>query len=407
MASARFLWNLEGLTDREPHGFRFLPRGQGLVHRRAAQLGQYIVLGNAGGVRLAELPAHLFPEHREPHGARVPAAQAGTVQDTSDAPKPAEPRTPQPQDTSPDAPRPPLRSGEPGPAFQGRFVTFTVSSCSELKSVTSRTWPFGSRAICRGNPPAGRYPASAGWCAMAEATFTTARLDFAPAWPNRLESATTTRCPASTSASPTGASPTSTRAISACARSSRSREAEKPSSTSLSRAVTHTVPPLLDVITRTGLQPAVTVDTIAWAGSVSALCTLITASVPWPPPKLRLSCPWCEARCTSLRDRSSLVEYSQSPSGDTASPTGAIPAGTSPTKPEVRKWLASACCRLNTAIRSESSRLTKANLPSREVATSIAPPPPPLSVPRTAFPLPCSAAGTLTTVAPLPFAASR
>ena len=113
----------------------------------------------------------------------------------------------------------------------------------------------------------------------------------------------------------------------------------------------------------------------------------------------------------SLKDRSSLVEYSQSPFGDTASPTGATPAGTSPTKPEVWKWLASACCRLKTAILSESSRLTKANLPSGDAATSIAPPParplPLLSVPRTAFPLPCSAACTLTTVAPLPFAASR
>ncbi len=196
---------------------------------------------------------------------------------------------------------------------------------------------------------------------------------MAPCRPNRSESATTIRCPPSTRASPTGASPTSTRAISECAGSPRSREAEKPSSMSLPRAVTQTVPPLVEVITRTGLQPAMTVDTVACAGSVSALCMPITASVPWPPSaalaRLRT------ARRNARIDATSLVEYSQSPFGDTASPTGATPVGTSPTKPAVWKWLARACCRLKTAICPESSRLTKANRPSGDAATSIAPPP--------------------------------
>lgn len=39
---------------------------------------------------------------------------------------------------------------------------------------------------------------------------------------------------------------------------------------SLPRAVTHTVPPFFEVTTRTGLQPAVTVDTTACAGSAGA-----------------------------------------------------------------------------------------------------------------------------------------
>ena len=73
MASARFLGYLEGLADRAPDPFRLDSLGQGLVYRPAAQVSQHIVLGNAGRVGVAELPAHLLPEHREPHGARVPA----------------------------------------------------------------------------------------------------------------------------------------------------------------------------------------------------------------------------------------------------------------------------------------------------------------------------------------------
>ena len=73
MASARFLGNLEGLTHRAPDRFRLGSVGQGLVHRPAIQVGQHVVLSDAGRVGVAELPAHLLPEHREPHGARVPA----------------------------------------------------------------------------------------------------------------------------------------------------------------------------------------------------------------------------------------------------------------------------------------------------------------------------------------------
>ena len=92
---------------------------------------------------------------------------------------------------------------------------------------------------------------------------------------------------------------------------------------SLSRAVTHTVPPLAEVTTRTGLQPASTLDTTECAGSVSALYRLITDSDPWAPPAAPGPFRW--GRFTSL------VAYSPSPSGATAIPTGAIPMGMFPT----------------------------------------------------------------------------
>jgi hypothetical protein len=71
--------------------------------------------------------------------------------------------------------------------------------------------------------------------------------------------------------------------MSECAGSVRSRAAEKPSSRSLSLAVTQTTPPSAEVITRTGLQPASTVLTTEAAGSVSARARLMTVSVPWGP----------------------------------------------------------------------------------------------------------------------------
>jgi hypothetical protein len=76
MASARFLGYLEGLAHRAPDRFRLGSVGQRLVHRPAAEVGQHVVLGDAGRVGVAELPAHLLPEHSEPHGARVPALPA-------------------------------------------------------------------------------------------------------------------------------------------------------------------------------------------------------------------------------------------------------------------------------------------------------------------------------------------
>src|SRR5215470_13867821 len=85
MASARFLRYLEGLAHRAPDRFRLGSVGQGLVHRPAAQVGQHVVLGNAGRVGVAELPAHLLPEHREPHGARVPERPSGPPPTTATA----------------------------------------------------------------------------------------------------------------------------------------------------------------------------------------------------------------------------------------------------------------------------------------------------------------------------------
>ncbi|HXF20296.1 MAG TPA: hypothetical protein VN597_07545 [Streptosporangiaceae bacterium] len=98
-----------------------------------------------------------------------------------------------------------------------------------------------------------------------------------------MESAITIRRPASTRASPTGAVPTWTRASSARAGSVRRRPAENPSSALLPRAVTHTTWPLAEVMTRTGWQPAATVDTTACAGSVAARGTLMTERLPRPP----------------------------------------------------------------------------------------------------------------------------
>jgi hypothetical protein len=47
--------------------------------------------------------------------------------------------------------------------------------------------------------------------------------------------------------------------------------------------VTHTTLPSVEEITRTGLQPAATLETTEAAGSDSAVGTLMTVSVPiWP-----------------------------------------------------------------------------------------------------------------------------
>src|SRR6516225_1138091 len=106
MASARFLGYLEGLAHRAPDRFRLDSLGQGLVHRPAAQAGQHIVPGHAGRVRVAELRAHLLPEHREPHGARVPAAYVAPPKDSYGW-------------------------------VRAKFATFTVSSCREPRFVSS------------------------------------------------------------------------------------------------------------------------------------------------------------------------------------------------------------------------------------------------------------------------------
>ena len=95
--------------------------------------------------------------------------------------------------------------------------------------------------------------------------------------------------------------------------------AENASSASLARAATQTTLPSAEVMTRTGLQPAVTLAMTERAGSDSAVATLMTASVP-----TALFWLW-----------SSLVEYSQRPSGETASPTGATCVGIDS---DVRAW---------------------------------------------------------------------
>jgi len=174
-----------------------------------------------------------------------------------------------------------------------------------------------------------------------------------------------------------------------------SREAEKPSSRSLSRAVTQTTLPSAEVITRTGLQPAATVATTEAAGSVSARRRSMTVRVPW------LRALTGAARATSL------VAYSHRPSGDTARPTGAWPAGMSPMRSDGPKPWASARCRLKTAISWLSYRLTNAYWSPADSATSMAPPPVSVSEPSTGCGLPFSAAATSMTSAPLPSATSR
>lgn len=117
----------------------------------------------------------------------------------------------------------------------------------------------------------------------------TARLDVAPGWLRRLELATRIRLPSLTMIRPIGAAPTATRAISGRDGLSRSAVAEKPSSVSLSLLVTQTSLPSGEVITRTGLQPAVAVGTTAVDGLTSARGRLITVIVPWDGPNLRLA----------------------------------------------------------------------------------------------------------------------
>src|SRR5579875_222050 len=206
--------------------------------------------------------------------------------------------------------------------------------------------------------------------------------------PNRSELATISLLPWPTRTRPTGASPTRTQVTRACAGSVRSLVASNSSTASLPRAATHTSAPLTEVMTRTGPQPAGAAATTDPAGSVSALATLTSVSVPCP-----------------LADFS-LVAYSHWPSGDTAIPTGASPSGMSPTKPARPNPCASAVARLYTAASPLYSSVTKAYRPSGENATSVAPRPELLSVPSTACGRPCSARATLTTVAPLPLATS-
>ncbi len=88
--------------------------------------------------------------------------------------------------------------------------------------------------------------------------------------------------------------------------------------------MTQTSVPSLDVITRTGWQPASTVATTDAAGSVSARRRETAVSVPCPASSLL-------DEVALVGSAISLVAYSQRPSGETASPTGASPSGMAPT----------------------------------------------------------------------------
>src|ERR1700761_3752097 len=88
-------------------------------------------------------------------------------------------------------------------------------------------------------------------------------------------------------------------------------------------------------------------------------------------------------------------------------PTGCWPRPTLPTTaPGPKPWV-SAVRRLNTAMAALSCSVTNTNRSSGEISTSTAPPPNVLvSLPTTAL-LPCTAAATLSTTAPLSRAATR
>ena len=161
----------------------------------------------------------------------------------------------------------------------------------------------------------------------------------------------------------------------------------------LSRLVTHTWLPSGEVMIRTGLHPAVTVDTTAEDGAVSARARSITLIVP------------SDGSAALLRIR--LVAYSQRWSGEMAIPMGCSPRGIFPTTSDGPKPSISALSRLNTTRAALFSRVTNANLSSGESATSTAPSPNWLvSVPTTAA-SPASALATSMTIAPLFAATSR
>src|SRR5450755_59124 len=112
--------------------------------------------------------------------------------------------------------------------------------------------------------------------------------------------------------------------------------AEKASTALLSRAVTHTVVPSLEVTTRAGLQPAFTVDTTDLAGLASACPMFTTLSV--PSDGCGVACRW------------KLVTYSHCPSGDAVMPTGCWFSGTNPLKSDLLNPCDRARPRLKTAI---------------------------------------------------------
>jgi len=96
------------------------------------------------------------------------------------------------------------------------------------------------------------------------------------------------------------------------------------------------------------------------------------------------------------------VAYSHFPSGDTARPTGASPVGICPARLPGPNPLVSAWYSRKTAITALCSMLTKAYRPSRDTATSMAPPAyGSASVPSTGSGAPDSARATLTTIAAL------
>jgi hypothetical protein len=67
VASALALRDAERVTHGAPDDLRVLAVGQGLVPRAAAERSQDVVLGQALGVHITELRAHLQPELSQPH----------------------------------------------------------------------------------------------------------------------------------------------------------------------------------------------------------------------------------------------------------------------------------------------------------------------------------------------------
>src|SRR5215470_13412099 len=71
---AEILRHVEGITDRLPDGFHILAVGQSLIDGTSPEPLQYIILGHARRVILAELAVHAVPENGEAHNPRLPAA---------------------------------------------------------------------------------------------------------------------------------------------------------------------------------------------------------------------------------------------------------------------------------------------------------------------------------------------
>ncbi len=149
-----------------------------------------------------------------------------------------------------------------------------------------------------------------------------------------------------------------------------------PSSALLPRAVTQATLPPGESTTRTGLAPAPATARPAVAGSRCAAAMPMTRTTPGSqsgsPGQRRLV---TGPRRPPAGRRSSLVTYSQRPSGETASPTGASGTGTRPTRtPLARKPADRARARSETCTAPVPSSEVNAKRPSAEVVTSMAPP---------------------------------